>query len=244
MAERIQKILSRRGVASRRQAEALLASGRVTVNGQVAKVGDVADDSCDEIALDGRIIAAGGPKCYLMLHKPAGYVTTLSDEKGRRTVAQLVADCGQRVYPVGRLDLNSEGLLLMTNDGALANRLMHPRGGIEKRYFVTVRGFQGPELEALAKPIEIDGRLTHPARVRLLRSQADGALLEFILFDGRNRQIRRLCEREGLTVLRLVRVQEGPLSLGSLPRGAWRPLSEKELQALEQALNWKFLQDP
>lgn len=241
--ERIQKILSRHGIASRRQAEAMIAAGRVAVNGVAAHLGDTANAEQDEITLDGHPISQAPPKCYLMLHKPRGYVTTLSDEKGRKNVSQLVADLGQRVYPVGRLDLDSEGLLLMTNDGALANRLMHPSGGIEKCYHVTVRNFNEACLPVLRKPIEIDGRYTHPARVRCLWQREDRACLEFWLSDGRNRQIRRLCEAAGVEVLRLLRIQEGTLRLGKLPPGAWRPLTLEELRDLERTLQWKFLKD-
>lgn len=243
MAERLQKLLSQLGVASRRQAEAMIEAGRVEVNGRRARLGDSADPAADTILLDGRPLPSEPPKRYLMLHKPRGYVTTLSDEKGRRNVSELVSGCGVRVYPVGRLDMDSEGLLLLTNDGALADRLMHPRGGVTKRYRVTVTGFV-PGLEAdLAAPIEIDGRLTHPAEVEVLRHRGEKTELAFCLHDGRNRQIRRLCARAGLQVQRLQRVQEGPLKLGSLPRGQWRDLTRAELRALEQALSWKFLQD-
>lgn len=243
MTERLQKILSRLGIASRRQAEAMIVAGRVAINGRTASLGDSADLTSDTVLLDGRPLPSEPPKRYLMLHKPRGYVTTLSDERGRRNVSELVADCGVRVYPVGRLDMDSEGLLLLTNDGALADRLMHPRSGVTKRYRVTVRGFQPGMEQALAAPIEIDGRLTHPAKVRVLERREDETQLEFTLFDGRNRQIRRLCQRTGLSVLRLVRVQEGPLFLGRLPQGRWRDLTREELTALEQALAWKFLRD-
>lgn len=241
MEERLQKILSRYGVASRRQAEAMIEAGRVQVNGRMARLGETADPDRDQISLDGAALTAPPENVYLMLHKPRGYVTTLRDEKGRRNVSELVADCGVRVYPVGRLDMDSEGLLLMTNDGALANRLMHPSGGVRKRYLVSVTGYYPGAERQLQAPIQIDGRLTTPAEVRLLWQRGNKTGLEFLLHDGRNRQIRRLCEAAGLTVTRLCRVQEGPLMLGDLPSGKWRPLRRDELERLEQALGWSFL---
>ncbi len=232
MVERLQKIISRHGLASRRQAEVMLSEGRVTVNGLPASLGDSADEETDQIAVDGICLCAPPEKICLMLNKPRGYVTTLSDEQGRRTVAELVADCGQRVYPVGRLDLASEGLLLLTNDGDLANTLTHPKGEVQKVYHVWLRGFREDSLQLLQRSIVIDGRNSIPAKVRVL-SQKDGTTLaEFTLYEGRNRQIRRLCEAAGLTVTRLKRVQEGSLQLGELPVGKWRRLTDDELSRL------------
>ena len=171
-----------------------------------------------------------------MLNKPRGYVTTLSDEKGRKNVSELVADCGGRVYPVGRLDLNSEGLLIMPNDGEFANRLMHPSREIEKTYLVWVSGWRAECLAALKEPIDIDGRMTAPAKVRVLREQDQTALLEFVIHEGRNRQIRRLCEAADVRVTRLRRIREGALALGELPVGAWRALTEAELDTLQNEL--------
>lgn len=232
MRERLQKILSRFGVASRREAEAMIAAGRVRVNGAVAALGDSADAAADVIELDGSPLRRQPAPVYLMLHKPRGFVTTLHDERGRRTVAELVADCGERVYPVGRLDQYSEGLLLMTNDGAFAARLTHPRHEIEKVYLVRVSRYTPGAETALTQPIVIDGRETQPAAVRLLRREGQNALLEVTLHEGRNRQIRRLCAAAGLTVTRLRRVREGALSLGDLPAGKWRRLTEAEIAAL------------
>ena len=232
MEERLQKILSRHGVASRRQAEKLLAEGRVTVNGTVATLGDTANDETDEIAVHGVLLTAAPKYLYLMLNKPRGYVTTLHDEQGRRNVAELVRDCGQRVYPVGRLDLYSEGLLLLTNDGELANRLMHPKGSIQKIYHVWVSGYYEGALKKLTASIVIDGRKTIPAKVRILSQKPDTTMLEFILSEGRNRQIRRLCEHAGVRVTRLKRVQEGNLKLGDLPVGKWRELTAQEIAQL------------
>ena len=236
MEERLQKILSRYGVASRRKAEELISERRVRVNGNTASLGDTAVDGEDVIEVDGVRLKKEGQKRYLMLNKPRGYVTTLSDEKGRKNVSELVQDCGVRVYPVGRLDLYSEGLLLMTNDGEFANRIMHPQKEIEKKYLVWVSGYREGCEETLRQPIEIDGRMTQPAKLRLLSRKDETALFEFVIHEGRNRQLRRLCEAAGLRVTRLRRIAEGPLTLGELPTGAWRPLNGQELEELERAL--------
>ena len=162
-----------------------------------------------------------------MLHKPRGYVTTLSDEKGRKNAAQLVADCGQRVYPVGRLDMDSEGLLLFTNDGDFANRLMHPKHEVKKTYRVQVIGFTENALEALEKPIVLDGYMIRKPSVKLIRSGADGkAELLVTIHEGRNRQVRRMCAAAGIEVVRLIRISEGTLQLGKLPLGKWRYLTD------------------
>lgn len=232
MEERLQKIISRYGIASRRQAEAMIEAGRVRVNGNTAHLGDTADEQEDIIQVDGVRLKKAPPRLCLMLNKPRGYVTTMQDEKGRRNVADLVQDCGQRVYPVGRLDLYSEGLLLMTNDGTLANGLMHPKKGISKVYHVWVSDYYTEALKKLTEPIVIDGRSTTPAQVRLLREENGIAMLEVTLHEGRNRQIRRLCEAAQLTVTRLKRVQEGSIRLGDLPVGKWRALTDEELESL------------
>lgn len=231
MKERIQKIIAARGLMSRRAAEELLRAGRVQVNGQTARLGDSADAFTDSIRIDGTPLPPLPKSVCLLLHKPRGYVTTLSDERGRKTVASLV-DCGCRVYPVGRLDYQSEGLLLMTNDGALANRLMHPSNEIEKVYDVTVRGEPDNGEARLSRPIELDGRRIRTPLVTLLRAGNGKTTYRITIHEGRNRQIRRMCEAAGLTVLRLCRVREGTLELGDLPCGKWRYLTEKELAAL------------
>lgn len=236
MEERLQKILSRYGVASRRKAETLIAERRVRVNGNTAVLGDTAVDGEDVIEVDGVRLKREPERLYLMLNKPRGFVTTLADEKGRKNVSELVADCGGRVYPVGRLDLNSEGLLILTNDGEFANRLMHPSREIEKTYLVWVSGWEPERLPVLTRPIEIEGRMTQPAKVRVLREQDGTALLEFVIHEGRNRQIRRLCEAAELRVTRLRRIREGTLALGELPVGKWRALTEDELSALQDEL--------
>ena len=234
MEERLQKIISRYGVASRRQAEKLLENGRVRVNGNTAQLGDTADEKEDVIEVDGVRLKKAPPVRCILLNKPRGYVTTMQDEKGRKNVSELVQDCGQRVYPVGRLDMYSEGLLVMTNDGALANRLMHPKGTVCKIYHVWISGYYPGVETKLRASIVIEGRSTVPAKVRVLKQKGAFARLEIELREGRNRQIRRLCESAGVTVTRLKRVQEGNLCLGDLPVGKWRELSEEEIALLEQ----------
>lgn len=233
MEERLQKIISKHGITSRRQAERLLEEGRVTVNGIPATLGQSADDTVDQICVDGVLLKAAPEHIYIMLNKPRGYVTTLQDEMGRKNVSELVADCGQRVYPVGRLDQYSEGLLLMTNDGALTQMLTHPKGEVHKVYHVWVNGFYDGAEDKLRQSIVIDGRKTIPADVKVLSRQRQAALLEITLFEGRNRQIRRLCEYAGVTVTRLKRVAEGDLQLGDLPVGKWRFLTQKENNLLQ-----------
>ena len=231
--ERVQKILSAYGICSRREAERLMTAGEVLVNGTPAALGDRADPERDRITVRGVPLRAKAPEhCYVMLHKPRGYVTTLSDEKGRANVAELVSGCGVRVYPVGRLDLNSEGLLLLTNDGELANALMHPKKQVDKTYLVWVSSYIAGSERSLAQPIGIDGRMTSPAEVQLIKADGPVALLRITIHEGRNRQIRRLCERAGLTVTRLRRIQEGPLQLGELKPGQSRPLTQTELERL------------
>lgn len=231
--ERLQKILSAAGVCSRRKAEELIQAGRITVNGKTASLGDRADWDRDDVRLDGRALAAPAERRCLMLNKPRGYVTTLADERGRPTVAELVADCGVRVYPVGRLDMYSQGLLLLTNDGALAHRLAHPSHGMEKEYRVTVSGrLEGcaERLSALRK-LE-DGSPIAPARAAALLREPGRWVLSVTIRQGLNRQVRRMCAMAGLRVHRLERVREGPLTLGDLPPGCWRPLTAAEVSAL------------
>lgn len=231
--ERIQKLLSAAGICSRRQAEQYLSAGRVRVNGQIAVLGDRADPAHDIIELDGQKIRAAPEKCYLMLHKPCGYVTTLSDEKNRPTVAQLVKDCGERVYPVGRLDLNSEGLLLLTNDGDFTQHLSHPSHAMEKEYHVTVSGALTGCVERLAALTTLeDGTPIIPARVAVVRKSVNLWIISVVIHQGLNRQVRRMCAQTGLTVLRLKRVREGTLCLGDLPCGKWRALTPAERDAL------------
>lgn len=229
MIERLQKILSSRGVASRRMAEKMIEDGRVSVNGAVALLGQSADPDQDEILLDGRPLPSGSEYVYILLHKPRGYVTTLSDEKGRKTAAELVADCGTRVYPVGRLDMDSEGLLLFTNDGEFANHLMHPKHEVEKTYLTWLGDFSDEAVAKLKKPITLDGYLLQAPKVRVVRP----GLLEITIHEGRNRQVRRMCDAAGMRVTRLKRIREGKLGLGELPLGKWRYLTPAEVESLK-----------
>ena len=230
---RLQKILASCGVASRRKAEELIIAGRVTVNGRRAQLGDSALSGKDRIAVDGEPIAFSEEKIYLALHKPRGFVTTMSDEKDRRCVAMLVENVGQRVYPVGRLDKDSEGLLLMTNDGEFANLVAHPKKHIAKTYRVTVRpAVTEEQLARIAVGIEIEGRKTAPAKVRVLEQQQGRVVLEIVLYEGRNREIRKMCEVLGLEVARLKRVAVGPVRLSMLPQGKYRELAKEEIRGL------------
>lgn len=233
MRERLQKILSSRGVASRRKAEQMILEGQVTVNGVPASLGDTADPELDEICVNGQPLPEQQRSVYILLNKPRGYVTTLSDEKGRPNAAQLVSDCGTRVYPVGRLDMDSEGLLLFTNDGAFANALTHPKQEVEKVYEVWVSGYQPGGEEKLSRPIILDGYRIRSPKVVLLSVNGEKAKFRVTIHEGRNRQIRRMCEAAGMCCTRLRRIQEGSLLLGNLPCGAWRYLTAEEVEKLK-----------
>ena len=228
MEERLQKILSSAGVCSRRKAEELLLAGRVTVNGVIACLGDKADTACDRVQVDGADIGGSAARTYIMLHKPRGYVTTLSDEKGRKTVAELVADCPARVWPVGRLDMDSEGLLLMTDDGAFTQRLTHPSHEVEKEYHVQVSGDIARAVPALRRPMVLDGE---PMEADLVE-RLDGRWLKIVIHQGKNRQVRRMCAAVGLKVVRLKRVRECQVYLGDLQLGKWRELTKEEISLL------------
>ena len=219
MEERLQKLLSAAGVCSRRTAEGYIEAGRVTVNGETAQLGTKADPDRDDIRLDGRSLPNRARPVYLL--------------KGRKTVADLVRDCGIRVYPVGRLDLDSEGLLLLTNDGELARRLTHPSGEVEKTYHVWVRGPVTGAAERLAKVRDLEGESIRPARVETLRQGEGRAALAVVIHQGKNRQVRRMCAVCGLEVERLRRVREHTLELGNLPPGKWRYLTAAEVKALQ-----------
>lgn len=237
MSQRIQKIVAASGLTSRRKAEELIQRGRVTCNGRICALGDTADPGTDVILVDGMPLPEAGKRVYIMLHKPRGYVTTLSDEKGRPDAAQLVRDCGCRVYPVGRLDMDSEGLLLFTNDGEFANRLMHPSHNVDKVYRVAVKGFSEQALERLKEPVELDGYKIRAPKVEVLHKTKEDqktAQLLVTIHEGRNRQVRRMCAMAGMDVARLVRVQEGSVQLGDLPRGKWRYLRPDEIAALSK----------
>lgn len=234
MKERLQKLISSAGLASRRAAEELIKQGRVKVNGETASLGMSADPELDDIRVNGKRLRISGTRVYIMLNKPRGYVTTLSDEKGRKTVAELVKGAGRRLYPVGRLDLNSEGLLIMTDDGEAANALMHPSHEVGKTYRVTVSGREPEaavrELEALR---EVEGEPIRPAQVSFAGETGEGKyMLDVTIHEGRNRQVRKMCAAAGLEVRRLVRIAEGELSLGCLQTGKWRHLTSEELDWL------------
>lgn len=234
MSERIQKIISARGVASRRTAEKWIQEGIVTVNGKIVRLGDTADADTDEICINGKPLPAEPKNVYVVLNKPRGYVTTLSDEKGRRDVTMLVSDCNQRIYPVGRLDMDSEGLLLLTNDGEFANCLMHPRHTVEKEYEVWVEGYKTGDEIKLRTPIVLDGYRIAPPEVRCMRTDGTKAVLNIMIHEGRNRQIRRMCSAVGLNVTRLKRVREGSLELGDVPVGKWRFLTPEEVEKIRK----------
>ena len=232
MAQRLQKLIAAAGLCSRRTAEEWIAAGRVSVNGVTAALGASAEPSADIVAVDG-VPLQGGAKRYLMLNKPRGYVCTLSDEKGRPTVAELVSGCGVRVFPVGRLDLDSEGLLLLTNDGEWMQRILHPKYEVDKVYHVSVAGDVKGAAERLEKLRSIDGEPLAPTRVEVLHSGKETAELQFTIHEGKNRQIRRMCEQCGLYVKQLRRVREHTLELGDLQEGRWRYLTEEELRSLD-----------
>ena len=232
MPERLQKILSARGVASRRKAEEWIQQGLVSVNGMIARLGDTADPDTDTILVAGKPLPKQESYVYILLNKPRGYVTTLSDEKGRPNAAQLVEDCGIRVYPVGRLDMDSEGLLLFTNDGDFANALMHPKHEVEKTYLVWTNGYTPGSEARLEKPITLDGYTIRPPKVKLLKAEGQKAKFQVPIHEGRNRQVRRMCEAAGMYCTRLRRIKEGSLSLGDLPLGKWRYLTKEEVSQL------------
>ena len=233
MTERLQKLMARSGLCSRRTAEDWLREGRVCVNGAVASLGDKADPDCDSIEVDGRALELEQSHVYIMLHKPRGYVTTLSDEFGRKTAAELVADCGKRVFPVGRLDMDSEGLLLFTNDGEWMQSLLHPKNEINKVYMVTVSGALEKAPERLMAIRDLDGEAIRPAQVERISQEKGRMCLRITIHEGKNRQIRRMCAQVGLRVERLMRVKEHTLTLGSLPSGKWRYLTDEELQSVK-----------
>lgn len=235
---RLQKILADLGVASRRAAEELIRQGKVSVNGAVAAVGTKADPVRDRITLNGHLLRrpARTENLYILLNKPRGYITTMSDEMERKCVAELVRSVPQRIYPVGRLDRESEGLLLMTNDGEFANAMMHPSRHVPKTYRVTVRpGVSREQMEQIEQGIVIEGRKTAPAQVSVLSEEPGRVVLQIILHEGRNREIRKMCEALGLETARLKRTAFGPVRLGMLAPGKWRKLIPEEVSALRAA---------
>ena len=230
---RLQKFMSECGIASRRKSEELIESGKVRVNGAVASLGDKINPKKDTVTVSGKKIVKQKEHKYIMLHKPRGFITTMSDEMERKCVAQLISDVPQRVYPVGRLDRDSEGLLLFTNDGEFTNALTHPKKHVSKTYRVTVRpGITDEQLSAITEGIIIDDRKTAPAEVRVVTKEENRVVLEIILYEGRNRQIRKMCEQLGLEVARLKRTAIGSVKLGMLKQGDWRELTEDEVRKL------------
>lgn len=231
---RLQKHLSACGIASRRKAEELIEQGKVRVNGRIAALGDKVDPKRDKVSVRGKTVVPVTQKVYIMLHKPRGYVTTLSDEFDRKNVADLVKDVGVKVFPVGRLDRDSEGLLIMTNDGELANIITHPRSHVNKTYRVTVGGgVDDDQIKKLCEGVIIDGKKTQPCDVFVVERREDRTVLNFIIQEGRNRQIRKMCAVVGLDVLRLKRIEIAGVKLGGLKSGSWRELNERELTRLE-----------
>ena len=238
---RLQKFLSEAGVASRRKAEDMIRSGKVKVNGSVAQIGDSVDPKRDTVTVSGKKVRKETNLRYILLNKPRGYVTTTDDDLGRKCVLELVRDVKERIYPVGRLDRVSEGALILTNDGAFANAMMHPSKHVPKTYRVTVRpGITSEQVDILSTGVELDGRLTAPAQVYVISKEDDRAVLEIVLYEGRNRQIRRMCEAVSLEVARLRRIAVGSVKLGMLQTGEWRDLTPTEIESLFKAAGIKM----
>ena len=230
---RLQKFLSECGTASRRKAEELIAAGKVKVNGRPAQIGDKVDPKRDKVTVSGKRVIPENKKMYIMLNKPRGYVTTLKDEYDRKNVSELVKGAGVRLFPVGRLDRDSEGLLFLTNDGAFANDITHPSKHVNKTYSVTVRGgVDDEQIEEMSNGVLIDGRKTAPCDIFVTERKADRTHLRFIITEGRNRQIRKMCEAVGLNVIRLKRIEIAGVKLGGLKIGDWRELNEREMTRL------------
>ncbi len=231
---RLQKFIAQCGIASRRKAEELILGGHVKVNGKTAILGDKVLTT-DKVFVRGKriVVPKGGNYRYIMLNKPRGFITTMNDERGRKCVAQLVENVGERVYPIGRLDKDSEGMLVFTNDGDFANKVMHPKNNVYKIYRVTVRpSIDEDQLVKLETGVELDGRKTAPAYVRVIHKEQGRVVLEMILHEGKNREIRRMCEAVGLEVARLKRTQIGGVKMGMLKQGDWRDLTEQEVKKL------------
>ncbi len=237
---RLQKYMADCGIASRRKSEEMIADGMVKVNGRIAVIGDKINPASDKVVVKGRRLGSASKqkRWYIMINKPRGYVTTMNDEMGRKCVAELVKDVPARVYPVGRLDRDSEGLLLMTNDGDFANKVTHPSKHVYKVYRVTVRpGINEEQLIKMSSGMVIDGRKTAPAEIHVLQREEGRCVLEIILREGRNRQIRKMCEQLGLEVPRLKRTAIGQVRLGGLKSGSWRELTKDEVHRLQAPTN-------
>ncbi len=231
---RLQKFFTDNKIMSRRNAEKVIEAGNVKINGVLAHLGDKIDPENDTVEYNGKIIKRSTEKKrYIMLNKPLGYVSTSADEKGRKTVLDLVSDVGERIYPVGRLDMYSEGLLILTNDGEFTNRLTHPKYHIPKTYNVIIKGdISSEQLVSLNSPMEIDGYKIKPAKVKIISRKEGSTNTLFTLNEGRNRQIRKMCEKCSLTIMRLTRISIGKLKLGDLERGKWRELTPSEIDYL------------
>lgn len=235
MAERLQKLIARAGLASRRQAETWIAAGKVLLNGAPAKLGDRADLSIDEVVVNGTKLGGAEDKITVLLNKPRGYISTLKDPQGRALVTDLVADLPQRLFPIGRLDYNTEGLLLLTNDGDLSQRLSHPRHHVEKTYLVKVRGvLTDKKMRVLREGVNIGDGITQPAKVTNIRGGRETSWFELTICEGRNRQIRRMCEAIDLQVVRLKRIRIGFLELGKVVTGCYRQLTKQEIESLKK----------
>lgn len=230
---RLQKHLSKCGIASRRKAEELIEQGKVKINGHIASLGAKVDPKRDKVTVRGKAVVPVNEKIYIMLNKPRGYITTMRDELGRKNVSELTADAGARLFPVGRLDRDSEGLLIMTNDGDFANKLTHPSSHVNKTYRVTVRGnAEEEQILQMKEGILLDGKKTLPCDCFVAERKTDRTVLIFIIHEGKNRQIRRMCEAVGLEVIRLKRTEIAGVKLSMLPQGKWRPLNEREMRRL------------
>jgi len=234
---RLQKLIAQAGLASRRKAERWIEDGLVTVNGNMAKLGDRADLSVDQVIVNGQPLQHAEKKVTVMLNKPRGYVSTLSDPEGRKLVSDLIIDVQERLFPIGRLDYNTEGLLLLTNDGDLAQGLSHPRYHVDKTYLVKALGELTVTMtQKLESGIELDDGMTAPAKIENIRGRGAHSWFEITIHEGRNRQVRRMCDKVGLQVLRLKRIKQGFLTLGTLPTGKFRELDNSEISRLKKII--------
>lgn len=233
---RVQKYLSSNGIVSRRKAEEMIGKGIISINGKVAIIGDKVIPKKDKVFVEGKLILPNrGNKRYIMLNKPRGYITTMHDEKERKCVADLIKNIEERVYPVGRLDKDSEGMLIITNDGNFANKIMHPSKHVDKIYRVTVKpGISNCQIAKLCEGIEVDGYVTEPALVNVVLEEPGRAIIEITLHEGKNRQIRKMCEKLGINIARLKRISIGGVSIKGLPVGKWRDLNDKEIKKLNK----------